>query len=238
MANDLTACDVHVWRAGLDASPGDLDALRALLDEDERGRAAAFAFERDRRRYLASHAALREILAGCLGTEPAGLAFALGPHGKPRLADAQNAGDLRFNMSHSGEVALYAVARGREVGIDVEVIRHDLEFEQMANQFFCPSEAAAIRDASGEEKALAFFECWVRKEAWVKAVGCGLSVPLDRFEVPMPAPESPRVLQPKHEPGAWSVQLLDVGPGHAAALVVEGDGCTLALRDWPEDPLG
>ena len=220
----------RVWRARLEVGADRLAALAGLLDGTERKQAAAFAFERDRRHYTAAHGMLREVLAACTGICPAGLDFALGPNGKPHLDPAR---DLQFNMSHSTGVALYAVARGCRIGVDVEGIRGDMAFDSMAAQFFTADEAAAIAEASGDRKVRLFFDCWVRKEAWVKAVGCGLSAPLNEFAVPMPAPEDVCMLKTPQATGRWSVQMLDAGPAHTAALAVEGACSSVVVKAWP-----
>lgn len=200
--------EVHVYLVDTTA-PAD----PGLLDEAERARAARFAFEADRLRYVAAHVALRRILSGY--TED--LHYATGPHGKPSLVDG---GGLEFNMSHSGDLALYAVTRGRPVGVDVERVRPDVAKEVTEARFFTPAETEALLALPEQERARAFFTVWTRKEACLKATGEGLSVPLDALTV-----------WPQAEPPWWVVDL-DVGKGYAAALAARGEACAVTCWRW------
>ena len=196
--------DTHLWRVNLDATAADSGAAVNILSEDERARAARFHFERDRRRFMAGRAALRTVLAAYLDRAPADLVFALGRHGKPALEKL----GLEFNLSHRGGCGLIAVARGRQVGVDVERIRNDFACEDIARRFFAPAEVVALATWAPAEYATAFFRCWTRKEAYVKARGDGITLGLDRFEVPI-------------DPAATR--------GYLGALVVEGHGWTLQI---------
>jgi 4'-phosphopantetheinyl transferase len=233
----LNLDEVHVWGADLDVSPQCLGILRQTLDEAELARAAQFAFERDRRNFVAAHGMLRAVLGRHLAVEPGQIRFSYGPHGKPALANGPDSGYLRFNMSHSGALALYAVARGLEVGVDVELVREDMDCKQIAERFFSPGEVAAIRAIPEGERHEAFFKCWTRKEACVKAVGEGLSIPLDRFEV---SAQLGRLKRQVHigagagEGADWWVLDLLPGPGYVAALAARGQGCEVTCRQWPE----
>jgi len=222
---------VHVWRAWLDHEPGCGDSFRATLSPDERARADRFRFDRDRARFVAGRAALRMILGRYLRREPATLRFGYGPQGKPFLAEAPGA-DLRFNLSHSYGLALYAVARSRDVGIDVEKI--DPRFESgIAEQFFSPREVAALRSLPSAGQTEAFFACWTRKEAYAKAKGEGLGLRLDQFEISLG--ESAALLWSDEDPGdtrRWRLEALSPGSGYAAAIAVGGDRCSLACWQW------
>lgn len=221
----LGAHEAHLWRLVLDSAGGE-GAATDILSEDERARAARFYFERDRRRFSAGRAALRRILAAYLDRAPADLVFTLGPHGKPALEDS----GLEFNLSHSGGCGLLAVARGRRVGVDVEGIRTDFACEEIARRFFAPAEVEALAASAPAEYATAFFRCWTRKEAYVKARGDGLSLALDRFEVPLEAAATRALascLDDPSESSRWSLREILPGPGFLGALVVEGDGWTL-----------
>jgi 4'-phosphopantetheinyl transferase len=167
---ELPAAGCHVWRLAIGSVP--TPAALAVLDESERARAARFVFERDRVRFQAAHVGLRHILARYLGGAPAGLAFAEGLHGRPLLAGAP-AGTLEFNLSHSGELALVAVARQGPLGVDVEALRPVPEWRELAERYFTPAECAAI--AAATDPQLAFLRCWARKEAALKSTGIGLS---------------------------------------------------------------
>ncbi len=217
--------EAHLWRVDLDVE-GSEAAAADILSEDERARAARFHFESDRHRFIAGRAALRRILAAYLDRAPADLVFALGHHGKPAL---ENLG-LDFNLSHSGGCGLIAVTRGRRVGVDVERIRTDFACEEIARRFFAPAEVDALAASAPHEYATAFFRCWTRKEAYVKARGDGLTLALDRFEVTLEAAATRALascLDDPSESSRWSLREIVPGPGYLGALVVEGDGWTL-----------
>jgi len=217
--------EAHLWRLDLDAAGGQAPATD-ILNEEERARAARFHFDRDRRRFIAARAALRRILAAYVDRAPADLVFSLGPHGKPAL---ENLG-LEFNLSHSGGCGLLAVTRGRRVGVDVEHVRADFAGEDIARRFFAPAEVDALAASAPGEYVAAFFRCWTRKEAYVKARGDGLSLPLDRFVVPL-EPAATRALasclDDPSECSRWSLREIVPAPGYLGALVVEGNGWTL-----------
>jgi 4'-phosphopantetheinyl transferase len=225
----LGSSEVHVWRVDLDA-PG-ADGETASLSADEHARAARFHFARDRERFLRGHTALRRLLAGYAGREPGALIFTQGAQGKPSLPGT----GLEFNLSHSDGCGVLAVTRGRRVGVDVERIQPDRATLAVARRFFAPAEAAAVAAAAPAERALTFFRCWTRKEAYVKARGEGLSLPLDRFEVPL-EPEATRALtlarDDRAEADRWSLRELMPAPDHLGALVVEGGGWTLCAWVW------
>jgi len=165
--------------------------LKSLVP-DERQRAERFRFERDRRRFIVAHGVLRDILGRYLKCSPAQVSFSYNQYGKPALAQESEAIGLRFNMSHSHEVALYALTRAREVGVDVELLREDFASLEIAERFFSRSEVALLNSLAPELRTDGFFNCWTRKEAYIKALGEGLSHPLDRFAVSL-APGSQRV---------------------------------------------
>jgi 4'-phosphopantetheinyl transferase len=229
----LRAGEVHAWCVDLDAVDADGGAEAAGLSVDERTRAERFHFARDRARFLRGRAALRHLLAGYAGAEPHALVFAQGAHGKPALPGT----GLEFNFSHSGGCAVLAVTRGRRVGVDVEQIRAERATLAVARRFFAPTEAAAVAAAAPAERALTFFRCWTRKEAYVKARGEGLSFPLDRFEVPR-GPDATSALTATRddhaEPMRWSLRELVPAPRHLGALVVEGRGWTLRAWTWEQ----
>jgi 4'-phosphopantetheinyl transferase len=223
--------EVHVCRADLQVSSHEFMRLEAALSGDERERAARFKFPELRRRYAATRGILRALLGSYLQLPPDQLRFEQNPHGKPFLAAA----DLRFNVSHAGELALLAFARGREVGVDVELIRPFPAGEAVAARCFTPGEVARLRALPAECRAEAFFAYWVRKEAVVKAIGRGVSFGLDRFEVPCltdAAVSRPIPLHCPGDPTQWSLLPLDAGPGYVAALVAAGTDWTAHCRQW------
>jgi 4'-phosphopantetheinyl transferase len=213
---------VHVWVGDVSLASGDLSSLERALAVDERERARRFRFPRDRRTYVVAHWLVRRVLGSYLNVAPEALQFSANPYGKPMLPKRQ---DLRFNLSHSGDLVVVAVAKDREVGVDVEWIRPDLATLEIARRFFAPTEVAALVRLEGMDFVHAFFACWTRKEAYVKAVGLGLSLDLDTFAVSV-APEGPaRLLSAEGGPcevAQWGLHALELSPRYAAALAVEG----------------
>ena len=224
--------EVHVWRAELDPATEVIERLQQTLAADERERADHFYFERDRRHFTVARGVLRALLGRYLGEEPNRLRFNYSPHGKPALATD---GDLRFNLSHSHGLALYAFARGRELGIDLERHRPDVADEGIAERFFSRAEVEALQALPRELRPEGFFNCWTRKEAYIKARGEGLSLALDRFDVSL-APGEPAALLSLRgnlqEAARWSLRALAPGAGYAAALAVEGQGWELKCWRW------
>jgi 4'-phosphopantetheinyl transferase len=196
---------VEVVASRLDLDPGAVDALAGWLHDDECRRAGRFRLARDRRRYVVARGLLRTLLAARLGTHPRSVELCCGAHGKPRLAPGSAAGDLRFNVSHTGDFALFAFSRGREVGVDVEAVLPMRDADAVARHFFSRSELRAYRALEPGARQAGFFTCWTRKEAYLKALGGGLPSPLSEFDAP---------------PG-WSLSSFSPAPGHAAALAVE-----------------
>lgn len=182
--------------------------------------------EQDRARFISCRAALRRVLAGLLGSHPAVVEFEYSPFGKPALA-GQHRAEVHFNVSHSHDLALIAASRGHAVGIDVEQLRPDFASEDIARRFFSPSERDALAQLPAEMRVDAFFRCWTRKEAFVKAIGEGLSYPLDKFDVSVTPEEPPRLLRVGVGDGAaaaasWSLHDVPVPSGFVAALAIAG----------------
>ncbi len=228
----LQSNEVHVWRASLEEPPCCLETLLRTLSPDERQRAERFHFPRDRRHFIAGRGMLRLLLAGYLGQGPGEIQFCYNPQGKPRLC--LDRGDLRFNLAHSQGLALYAFSRGRELGIDVERIRSDFDGEQLAQRFFSPRETAGLVSLPAQRRREAFFSCWTRKEAYLKATGLGLSLALDRFDVSL-APAAAALLATRHDPAEarrWSMRDLAPAPGYTGALAAEGHGWRLWSAEW------
>ncbi len=231
----LGSNEVHIWRASLDQLRPQRDSFLHTLAADERTRARRFYFQTDRERFITAHGVLRAILGLYLKREPKCLSFCRGSHGKPALAWEYGGDAIRFNMSHSQGVALYAITRGRAIGIDIEFIRCGLEVEQIAERFFSPREIATLRALPVHLQKYAFFLCWSRKEAYIKARGEGLSIPLDQFDVSL-IPGDPAALLSTRpdadEALRWSLRGLTLASDYAAALAVEGRGWTLSCWQW------
>lgn len=226
--------EVHVWRAALDLPDGDVARLARALAPDELQRANRFYFPRDRRQFIVGRATLRLILGRYLRVAPEQIGFAYSAYGKPALVWPDDQEQYQFNLAHSAGMALYAVARARAVGVDIERIRDDRDHQQIAARFFSPAEHAQLQALPVELRTTAFFHCWTRKESYIKAHGAGLSMPLDLFTVSL-VPQQPAQLLHSHTPGEesrWSLQDLSPGPGYAAALAVEGSGWRLACWQW------
>lgn len=234
----LSRAEVHVWRASLDQSAGVVARLRSTLSGDEMVRAARFHFEKDRVSFIIARGVLRNILGCYLHVPPDQLQFNYSPYGKPSLAAEFEEGGLDFNVSHSHSLALYAFARGRALGVDVEHLRAGAAERQIAERFFSADEVAALCGLPAARQPRAFFDCWTRKEAYIKARGEGLSFPLAEFDVSL-RPDEPaallRVRGDAREAERWTLRALDVAPDYAAALVGEGRGWQLKTWRWEAD---
>lgn len=224
---------VHVFRLRLELPAERLAALHTLLYPDEIARADRYRSKQDGARFTAARGQLRALMAGYAKTSPQSLAFEVNQHGKPTIAPDGPA----FNLSHSGGLALIAVASaGSELGIDIETIRADLEIERMAQRFFAPGETAALLALPPAQRVDAFFACWTRKEAYMKARGLGLAIPLDGYEVSLAPGDPPRLLRPAADDPhgeEWALWQIDPGPGYAAALCVLGRVSGIRCWDWP-----
>ena len=219
LSPSLEAGTVHVWRISLDQQDETLERFRRTLEPEELDRAGRFHFEKHRRHFVVARGFLRSVVARYLETQPESLRFAYGEYGKPALASEHV---LRFNLSHSHEVALLAVALDAELGVDVEHIRADFASEDIARRFFSRTEVQIFNALPAEQRVAAFFRCWTRKEAYIKAIGKGLSQALDEFDVTL-APDIPAALlrAQDDDPSRWLLSDIDAGAGYAAALAIE-----------------
>jgi 4'-phosphopantetheinyl transferase len=223
--------EIHVRLTSLDVSPSSLAELRRTLSPDERERADRYRFEPDQRRSIISRGYLRLLLGKILDLPPDALRFEYDDFGKPWLVPAQ--GLLQFNVSHSGNLILIAIARGRAVGIDVEKIRTDFEMDRVAARFFSANEREKLASISGYDRWEAFFTCWTRKEAYLKAKGVGLSMPLDQFDVSFLPNEEARLLETRperQEAERWRLAPLAIPLGYVAAVAAEGFDWKLECR--------
>ena len=221
----LGADEVHVWHVNLDAYAA--DKFQSVLSEDELSRAERFHFAKDRNHYVVARGLLRRVAGAYLGVDAAHLRFVYAEQGKPSLEE--NARSLlSFNLAHSHGRAVYAFSRDRELGVDLEFIREDLADDRIAERFFSRREVGELQAVPVELRREAFFNCWTRKEAYIKARGEGLSMSLDAFDVSL-APGEPAALLNNHadesEVGRWEMRSIPVAAGYVAALVVEG-------HDW------
>lgn len=215
---------VDAWFASLEVDDAALGAMRGCLSAAERQRADRFVFARDRMAYITSHAALRQVLARYADSSAAGVAFGEGPQGKPFLRSPAVMG-LQFNLSHSGGFACIGVTHGARIGVDIEVVRDVDDMPLLARQCFAPAEAAALEQLPPNDRRQGFFNAWTRKEAYIKAIGAGLSCPLESFEVTLAPGDEPRLRVIDGSAGKaarWSMRTLEPMPGLVTAMAVEG----------------
>ncbi|HET9588162.1 MAG TPA: 4'-phosphopantetheinyl transferase superfamily protein [Anaerolineales bacterium] len=228
---DLQPHQVDIWRARLDLPMEALKGWEAVLSSEEAERAARFHFPKDRDRYIAAHGFLRGVLSRYLLCTPDELTFSANDYGKPVLIGHK----LEFNLSHSGDFALVALTRGYKIGVDLERVRQGISSLVIARQYFSKSEIAELQGLPLDQREAAFFTCWTRKEAYIKAQGLGLSLPLESFDVSL-TPNQPTILRATRpdadEAARWTLRSLEIDPRYAAAVAVEGKDLEFKLLDW------
>ena len=208
-----------VWAWSLEAASLSFEPAEALLSEDEKARGRSFVTAQLRHRFVAGRARLRALLGEHLGVDPRALVFVQNAFGKPRLADHPS---VHFSLSHSGDQAVLAVSDQREIGIDIECVR-PLDHLDLARRYFHPNEVAAIESVGPpKEQLLAFFRIWTLKEAVVKAIGKGLSIPLETFDVSIATSPPTMFVAPEGAPLRW--WLYQTTGGYCRALAVPGGG--------------
>ncbi len=214
--------DVHVWRMSLVKQPDEIAALKRLLAPDEVARAERFYFPRHHDAFVAARAGLRKTLAYYVEQSPQSISFRYGDAGKPELPNEVAGAQVAFNLSHSGDWAVLAVARRGPLGIDIERSREMNDAAGLARRYFSTAEVAVWESLAEWERIQAFFRCWTRKEAYLKALGDGLRAPLDQFVVSFAAGEKPRLIQPSpHDALAdWQIEDFPVDEDYTAAVVV------------------
>src|SRR6185503_9225943 len=228
----LGAGEVHVWLGALDVTPERLQELRSVLHADELARADRLLQGPHRVHTAAARGQLRMLLGRYLGVAPQSVQFQFNSFGKPSLAREFAASGLRFNLSHSPGLALFGFARGCELGVDIEMVRPDFATTEIAGRFFSVAESVRLSSLAPEQRPCAFFECWSRKEAYIKARGDGLSRRLDSFAVAFGPGAAPSILATNDDPEAfirWAVHDLQPADGYCGALVVEGP---VAVACW------
>jgi len=233
--NEFGEGEAHVWRALLD-QPADMIArLAPLLSQEEYQRAKRFHRPSDRRRFIAGRGILRKIVSAYLARAPDEIRFVYNKYGKPFISDDQNLGVLGFNLSHSNGMALYAFTRGRRIGVDIEYMREDFATLEIAERFFSKDEFEALKAVASDQRPEAFFNCWSRKESYIKAIGMGVSYPLDEFTVSLALNVSPALLKVDEdatEASRWNTYELDAGEEYAAALIVENPSVFIRQFEW------
>jgi Phosphopantetheinyl transferase len=225
LSEPRTVTDLHLWRASLASSPQSLAHFSALLSSDEKARAARFHFERDRARYTMGRGILRTLLGSYLGLEPENVKISYGPQGKPFVDSINQNQNLEFNVSHSNEHAVYLFGWDRLVGIDIEHIRPMTDADDFAKHFFSKRESLLIRSLSGNKKWEAFFKFWTCKEAYLKANGSGLTVPLNEVEIALENDGSAALTSiggDTHQAQHWRLETFNPTADYQVALLVEG----------------
>jgi 4'-phosphopantetheinyl transferase len=217
--------EIHVWHAELDREENFLRQLGATLSLEERARADRFHFANDRNRFVAARGLLRELLGKYLQQAPAALEFSYGQHGKPALAGKEASSGLCFNLSHSAGLAVYAIAKERNLGVDVEHVRPESAGDEIAQRYFSAREVSDLRTLPPEERVAGFFHCWTRKEAYLKATGMGLQIPLDSFSVSV-LPAKPAQFLGGVDP-RWHMDAFHPVEGYVAAVAYDGPPCSL-----------
>lgn len=227
--------EIHIWRSILDQSPEHLRELAQMLSSDERDRAQRFRFDVHRERFIAGRGSLRAILAHYLNCKPEEIRFSYGPNGKPELCNNFYKNPLRFNVSHSNRLALYAIACSAEIGVDIEFIQPLTDIEEIAGHFFSPNENAVFHSIPASQKLAAFYNCWTRKEAFIKVSGAGLAHPLHEFDVSLAPGEPARILSISGDvrrAACWSLVELAPAPDYAAAIAYERRGLRVSCFEW------
>ncbi len=233
----LAADEIHSWCASLDVPPEASARFHATLSPDERNRSARFRFERDRQRFVVARGVLRDLLGRYLQTEPGQIGFVYNRFGKPDLAP-EFGNRLKFNLSHSAGLALVAIATASNVGVDLEYVRVQSDYADIARHFFSAAEVDYLTAVPSHLYAEAFFSCWTKKEAYLKACGEGLAIALNSFSVPA-------TNDPAHTPAdlcidsndivparRWSLYTIRPAPGYAGALAIEGSSWRLRQWQW------
>lgn len=233
----LASNAVDLWCTPLDVLPDGVDAACSVLSDDERRRAARYASQTEQRRFVVSRGMLRTLLARYTGIDPYDVPLAYSPHGKPRVPMA---GAPEFSVSHSEDLAVYAVTRSRQVGVDIEGIRPRPDSMDIASAFFARSEISTLLAAPATEHTATFLACWTRKEAYLKARGEGLTVPLNSFSVSVP-PEPPRLREAPSDGTAshWQLHAIPVPPGYVGTVAVEAsrsERLVLVMRSCDASP--
>ncbi|MGA7504860.1 MAG: 4'-phosphopantetheinyl transferase superfamily protein [Candidatus Sulfotelmatobacter sp.] len=234
-ALELPDNEVHLWRIDFDAVRSEEARWQRTLSPDETARASRFHFAVDRQRYAISRGVLRTIVAGYLATDAKNLDFVYSGKEKPSLSATYSREGLMFNISHSGSVGLLAFTREREIGVDVEQVRSDFEVDAIARRFFSAHEQEQLAVLPEQERFEAFFRCWTRKEAYIKATGDGLSLPLDQFDVSIVSGHSDALIATrpdKSEAARWLLREVPAGHGYLAALCAQGHDWK--LKDWKD----
>ena len=233
----LDTDEVQVWVVSLDRTEAERTKFLRSLSHDEKMRADRFYFDHDRYHYIAARGLLRLLLGGYLHKDPSLVTFAYGEHGKPMLVQVKGDPQLEFNVSHSHGMALLAFGYDRAIGVDIEEIRPLSDAAQIAKRFFSAREYGWFTAVPAAQQPQAFFNCWTRKEAYIKAIGDGLSCPLDAFDVTLTPGQPARLLTIRGsslEAEQWQLHTLEPKRGYVGAVIAAGKDWRLTLWKWPD----
>lgn len=226
--------DIHIWRASLELPELLLGKLSSYLSRDEEERSSRYKFQVDKDRFVGARGILRAILSPYVDADPRSVEFEYGNHGKPAVKRAGL--ELRFNVAHSHDLALYAIASKREIGVDVEHVRSVTDADEIVERYFTSAENAVYRALSKNQRPEAFFRIWTLKEAYLKALGSGLTQrPLNSFEISLPEtrpPGTPQLERISRRNGSWSFYTLTPRRGYVAAVAVDGPIRSIRFWDW------
>ena len=229
---------IDIWCVSLEVDEPRITSLYQVLSVEERSKAERMRIDKPRKHYVAARGILRQIIATYMNEKPENLKFQYGPNDKPALAGEFSRKGVTFNMSHSHGLALYGVTLQREIGVDIEKIRQDMSIIDLAKRFFSVKEYEELMNLPAEDRTLGFFNCWTRKESYLKATGQGLKFPLNHFDVSL-SPGKPAALLRHHidpeQVSLWTIAELDIGPAYAAALTVEGKDFSISYKHIPGD---
>ncbi len=228
---------IHVWRCSLEQSSQQIRKLEATLSESELKRAQRFHFDRGRTHFIVARGVLRIILGCYLKIKPEDICFRYGRKGKPSLSGEMNS-HLCFNVSHSHNIALFAFAYDCKIGVDIEYVSGDRTFQGIADRFFSRQEVSALNALPEDKKRDAFFDLWTCKEAYLKAIGTGLSFGLDKVEINIDSGKCSGLASingDNDEAGLWTLTTLDVASGYSASLAVDGIGRDINCFQWGAD---
>lgn len=226
---------IHLWRIDMSVEAERLQEFQSILSHEENERASRFCRDRDRTSFITARAAMRSILSRYLDIAPENVSFVYAPNGKPEISTGANALGLKFNLSHSRDYALLGVVLHSSIGVDIEFINQKITCVEIASRFFSFREANTLRSFPQSEQPAAFYSCWTRKEAYIKAIGSGMALALDSFEVGF-GPGVPaaliRVEGKPQEPFRWTIYELGAPRNYAAAMAVQGRGHRLRQMHW------
>ena len=227
--------EAHIWRTDLQRSSARLSHFNNILSSDEQQRAQRFHSRKDRERFSITRGILRIILSGYIDVSPEQIELSYNRFGKPELSEGMMNNGLQFNLSHSGGIALFAFCLDHRIGIDIETIRSGNTHLKVPERYFSPREVTALRSLPEDQQREAFYACWTRKEAYVKARGLGIPSSLKDFTVSLESGKPARLLESKSEPSdlnRWTLKDIDVGTGYKAAAAIECSDIRIAYMNW------